>query len=334
MKISIVLTIIMCILTLLGSLAGTSYYYVKSIDSVQGQVYEHLESVAQSRAHHIEKQIKMEKELIESLALIEKVEDILLASKDDSDYNNKILLVNERLQKTVDSINQIMSISVLDKSGTIIAGTNSLEYGKDKSDDERISIINQGSNSAISDIHFDSEEQPAIGLASPVNVNNEIIGFVFMRINLEKALFPILLDKTGLGETGETYLINKDFYAVSPLLSVEDAVLKWKINTINSKNCLEMRDEQEEHIGHKAIEVFLDYSGQKVIGAHHMISGTNWCLLAEINEEEILGKQRAVFQKVTLIIIITLTLIITLLGFIIGKFIDKRIILKKGSKML
>ena len=51
-------------------------------------------------------------------------------------------------------------------------------------------------------------------------------------------------------------------------------------------------------------------------------------------EEEILGKQRELFQRVALIIIIFITIIITLIGFLIGRFINRIIVLKKGKKLL
>lgn len=225
MKLSIILLVIFFIVALLGSIAGTSYYYIKSVDSVEEQVYFHLESIAQSRAHHIETWLKV--------------------------------------------------------------------------------------NGKPFEMFTDSE--------------------------LEE-LNAILLDKTGLGETGETYLINKDSYAITSLLHVEDAVLKQKIDSINSRNCLGALDDsmeiQGEHVGHEAIEVFLDYRGEKVIGAHAPIPGTGWCLLAEIDEAEVLGKQRKLFQKVSLTIIIAILIITILFGLIIGKFVDDAVVLKKKKKSL
>jgi len=157
----------------------------------------------------------------------------------------------------------------------------------------------------------------------------------------------IVLDKTGIGETGETYLINGEGYAITPLLFVEDAVLKQKVDTLGSRDCLEERfrhlelheeeEEQaheEEHIGHEVVEVFLDYRGKKVIGTHLYIPKMDWCLLAEVDEEDVLGKQRELFQKVTLTIIIFLVVIVTLIGFFVGRFIDKTVVFKKQKKKL
>lgn len=225
MKVSKILLVIFFIVALLGSIAGTSYYYIKSVDSMEEQIYSHLESVGQSRAAHIETWLKTNKKPFEMFT------------------------------------------------------------------DSELEELNE-----------------------------------------------ITLDKTGIGETGETYLINKNSYAITPLLFVEDAVLKQKIDTISSRNCLDMLKDytvnNPGHLGHEPIETFLDYRGEKVLGAHTPIPRMGWCLLAEIDESEILGKQRKIFQKVSLTIIIAMLIITILVGLFVGKFIDDAVVLKKKKKSL
>ena len=54
MKVGTVFMIMSFLLALIAGIGATSYYYVKSVDVIQEQVYDHLESVAQSRALHIQ----------------------------------------------------------------------------------------------------------------------------------------------------------------------------------------------------------------------------------------------------------------------------------------
>jgi len=327
MKVSTILTIILFLVVLFGSIGGTGYYYTQCNNAMTAQVFEHLESVAQSRASHVKTFLNNEKTLAQELSLIDKVEKALL-----NPSNENIVAIEQRLQKTVDLIDEVFHINIVDKSGIIIAGTDANALGIDKSKDSRWAKLNNG-EIAISDVKFPIEGgNPVLSVASPVNSNNEVIGFVFVRREINKSLFCLLFDKTGMGETGETYLVNKEGYAITPLLFVEDAVLEWKVDTINSRNCLEHFEEEAEE--HEEIQIFLDYRGKKVIGSHMPIYEMQWCLLAEINEEEVLGKQRTIFQKVALIIIIVITIIVTLIGFFVGKFIDKRVVLKKGGKKL
>ena len=47
-----------------------------------------------------------------------------------------------------------------------------------------------------------------------------------------------------------------------------------------------------EYTGHKQTQILLDYRGSKVIGTHFPILEQGWCLLVEIDETEILKRQK------------------------------------------
>ena len=53
MKVSTIFTIVLFLVALLGSIGGTSYYYTQCNKAMTTEVYAHLESVAQSRANHV-----------------------------------------------------------------------------------------------------------------------------------------------------------------------------------------------------------------------------------------------------------------------------------------
>ena len=327
MKLAAILVLSFVLVGIVGGVWVTGYCYQKSVDSLTDQVYSHLESVAYSRGYHIETQLELKKELVKSLALIVEVEELLL-STEDSNYDFQINAVNERLQKIIDSVEQVESISVVDKSGIIIAGTNLEIVGGNRSTEEKFLKARQG-ETIIRDIHFSPGGEPVMGLASPVKVNGEIIGFVFMRVDIEEVLFQPLSDKTGIGKTGETYLINKECYVVTPLLFVEDAPLKWKIDNIASRNCFSMLESNDEftgeYKGHEAVETYLGYGGEEVIGAHYPILEMQWCLLAEINEAEILGVLRRELFRSLFILLVLLILFVSLAGYIVVRLVSEPI---------
>ena len=320
------------LVALLGSIGATSYYYVQTNKVVTEQVYSHLESVVQSRGNHIETFLNEKKILAENLALIGKVETLLL---DPSNAN--ILAVEERLQKTVDSVESILSIGVIDKNNILISSTKSELIGLDYS--ETIFFKGNPEREAKIDFIDDPVFGVILGIVSPVyhSTTKEYLGMVGIALDT-KELNDITLDKTGIGETGETYLINKDNYALTPLLFKEDVILEFKVHSINSINCLNALNnpvrKEGEHIGHKEVETFLDYRSEKVIGAHYPIQETQWCLLAEMDEEEILTEQRELFQRSAILIIIIVTFVITLIGFFIGRYLDNIVVLRKGKKSL
>jgi len=328
MRIGIILTIIIFIIALLGSIGGTSYYYIKSIGFVKNQIYSHLESIAQSRANNVETYLNEKKIFIENLVLIEKVEKVLL-----NPSSPNILAVNERFQKIIDLSDELLSISIINDLGIIITSTNQNLVGLNRSNNE--AFLYGKEDTYIQGVNFTLEgtKEPIMFSSAPVIKDSKFLGVIVVRLST-KRLNEIVLDKTGIGKTGETYLINKESYAITPLLFVEDAVLEWKVDSINSRNCF--THEHEHEIGyeeHEEVQVFLDYTGKKVIGTHVYIPKIEWCLLAEISEKEISGKQRDLFQRVALTIIIFITTLVTLIGFLIGRFINKIIILKKRDKI-
>lgn len=310
-------------------------------NNMQNAIISHLDTTAQSRADHIETLLSMEKEVAQSVALNNYVEKLLLANESDFDYEEKKLTVNTRLQKTVDLIEQIVHVSVADRSGVTITGTNLALVGSDKSSDPEFpKLLNR--ETVISDVKVSPENgSSVISIASPSIVNNEIIGFVFIQVNPAKSIFPILLDRTGISETGETYLVNRNGYAISPLLFVENDLLKRSIDTVNSRDCF-AHAEKYGHVfegnyvveKHKKTRTFLDYRGEEVLGSHVYIPEMDWCLLAEIDESEALQPLNAL-KIISISSIIISSLSAWYLGHFIAKVITKQIdLLSKGVEIV
>jgi len=333
MKIGTLIMMIFFLIAILASIGGTAYYYTQTINSMEQEVYKHLESIAQSRASHIETLLEEEEEIARNLALIGKIERLLLRSKSDSDYNAQIKSVRERLQKTVDSSDQILSIGVIDENNIVISSTNSELIGWDYSK----SIFFKENSKEETRIQFSKD--PTLGITlnivSPIynSETKEYLGLIEVLVDSEE-IDKIVLDKTGIGETGETYMINNAGYLLTPPLFGEGSILEFKIDSLNSRECFLPSEKSKIHTGHEAVKIFLDYRGEKVVGTHRYLPEVGWCLLAEIDEEEILSEQRELFQRITLMIIVSITVIVTIIGFFIGRYLDKIVVLKKGKKKL
>ncbi len=336
MKVGTVIAIAFFLVALLGSIAGTSYYYSKSIESTKQEVFEHLETTSQSRAAHIKSYLEEQKIKIRIAQRDNDLTNFLKLAKQGEDYNNLQEEVNSDLNEFL--YQDFIEIDLWDADGIVLASTNKNLIGTDYS---ALDFYKIGKKEFYINLYNDPVSgNDKIGMASPFfDDDGEFLGIYAVLIATD-VLNEILLDKTGIGETGETYLINKESYAITPLLFVEDAPLEWKVDTVNSRICLEdlaehldeENEEIEEHEDHAL--TFLDSVGKKVIGAHSYVPIAEWCLLAEIDEAEVLGKQRALFQKVSLTIIIVITIIVTLVGFFIGRFVDNRVVLKKQKKKL
>ncbi|MFC1756762.1 ATP-binding protein [Patescibacteria group bacterium] len=302
---------------------------IVSTQMLKEQIFEHLKTTIQSRAHHIRSFLEEQKVLVESLALVGKVEQLLLTDKKALDYNDKIKAVNERLEKTVVSLEGVDSIAVLDTSGVIIASTNKKLIGLNRSNNEAFlygkkDTYAQGVNSAL-----EETGEPIIFFSTPVIRDGEFLGVVVLRRTTE-SLNTILLNTAGLGETGEIYLMNRDDYMITPSRFFEDVILKQKVDTEASRNCF------EKHPGGEDIEMFLykDYRQLDVLGSHFFISSVDWCLIAKIDEKEALAPTIDIFWNY---LIVALGVLITF--FFLSWYLSRRISapverLRQGSEII
>lgn len=303
--------------------------------NMQKAIFFHLETAAQSRAHHIETFLEEKKVLAENIALIGKIEKLLLTSNTDLGYNNQLIDVKERLKRSIDAGGHIKGISIMDKSGIIITSTIDFLIGMDRS--KEAAFLEGMKKTYVHGVVFPLEgtKKPVLFVSTPVIKDNEVLGVVVIRINAEE-LFEIATDRMGLRETGEIYLINKDSLMITPsrFLLEEDILLKQKIDTVNSRDCLSTDESSEKHIGHEAIGVFRDYRGVKVVGTHAYISEMGWCLLAEIDEKEALESLNVLLNIAIGVVVIT-PLAAWFIGRIIAKTITKQInLLSQGVELV
>ncbi|MBT4287404.1 MAG: HAMP domain-containing protein [Deltaproteobacteria bacterium] len=128
---------------------------------------------------------------------------------------------------------------------------------------------------------------PAQFVAAPIKENNKIIGVVALQISLD-AVNNIMSERSGLGKTGETYLVGSDQLMRSDsFLDLENHTvsasfrnpIKGKVDTRASKNAV---------AGQTGAEVVLDYNGNAVLSAYTsiQIGDISWGLLAEIDVAE------------------------------------------------
>ena len=142
---------------------------------------------------------------------------------------------------------------------------------------------------AIADFaqYFPSYEAPAGFVASPIFDENEKIGVAIFQFPIN-TLNTIMGERSGMGKSGETYLVGPDQLMRSDsYLDPENhsvvASFKYpengKIDTQATRAALK---------GNTGNEIIIDYTGNPVLSAYTPIKfgGTAWALLAEIDEAE------------------------------------------------
>ena len=311
MKIIIKTIVLTFTLIMIASVTTIGISEIISKNIVEQEVYNHLLTTADSRADHIETFLEIEKEAVEQLSVSIVIEQFLSAEKDDPDYTQKRNVVMRSLKDTADVREDTDSIFVLDKNGIIVASNKETDIGKDKSNNSYFLCAKEGA--FVKDAYVSSTGKNSIAFSAPVfDEDRVLLGVVVARVPIE-ILNKITTDRTGLGETGEIYLINKDGYMITPSRFVNDTFLKQKVETENA------RDYFGEH-EHEGV-IYKNYMGTEVLGAYAHVMDMRWCLRAEIDVEDAFAPVTRLTQT-----LLSIFALVSVLGLILSILIARRAI--------
>jgi len=106
---------------------------------------------------------------------------------------------------------------------------------------------------------------------------DEPIGVIISKMRTT-AMDNLLLNRSGLGETGEVYVVNDQLLMLSESRFFENAVFQQRVDTMAVQKCF---NEGEEYIG-----FYPDYRGTPIYGSSYCAPDLGIVLLAEIDEKE------------------------------------------------
>jgi signal transduction histidine kinase len=306
-------------------------YHLGKIET-EKNVISHLSTTAQSRADNIELFLGEHAGQAELTALDDAFRELLLARDGLLDagetpeggdppqrerYERALAKARLRIERALEGDGHFVGMSIIDRNGTVLASNSGSLTGVSVGDDDRFIL-------ALDDTYIDdlylcpTHHTPILGIYVPVRVEGELLGITFLELSAEE-MFRILLDDTGLGETGEAYLVNGSGYMISPSRDVPDVILKMKVDSENLARCWSHRDDR--HLPSCTdIGVFKDYSGETVFGTHHYIPRMQWALLAEMDSREALAPLKTLnFLAGGFLVAVPLV------AFLIGSYVSRSI---------
>mgnify|MGYP002628756231 CR=1 FL=1 len=145
---------------------------------------------------------------------------------------------------------------------------------------------------------------------------DQIVGILVAKTNLKNTLFQQLLDRVGLGETGETLIVNEDALALNELRWQADAPLKLHINAAPALAAAS---------GKTGIDITTDYRGEEVLAAYTYFPETGWGFVCKQDLRELNAPIRDMMWSL-LIIFFIITIVILPVAWYIGKSFSKPIV--------
>lgn len=303
-----------------------------SEDSLRKEIVAHLETTARSRGEHVETYLQFIKASTAQLSKSVVLEKFLETDKSGPEWNKMFQEAMLRLQRSKEVNPSIYEFLLMDGAGKVVASSNPASIGQDRSDD---AIFTGGQTKPhIKDVYLSQAyKMPLIAVSAPIvsRVTGKTVGVIASRDTLTD-LDRIVTATTGLGTTGEIYIVNKNGYMVAPLLRYrKDPFMKRKVDTENFRACMRRHGKNERF---PETIVCSDYRGAKVLGTSTFIDEMHWALLAEIELNEAFAP-----LKTLRIIFILAFAMIPLIAWLIGRAIASFITaplhnLHKGTEII
>jgi len=194
--------------------------------------------------------------------------------------------------------------------------------------------FNEGQNEIKYAILFEEKEgisKFSLFLTAPIrNFDERFVGIAAFEIDMD-SIYELILDTTGLGETGETFITKKagnQAVFLNPLRHDPDAALKRKV-VFGERQAIPV---QEALKGNNGSGISVDYRGQEVIAAWRYIPSLDWGMVAKIDLAE-------AFEPVTtlrdfvLVLVIAVIVLSIFAAFIVAKSLSDPIqILQAGAE--
>lgn len=129
---------------------------------------------------------------------------------------------------------------------------------------------------------------PAAFAAIPILDQGEVNLIVAVQLSLEK-IDNVMQERSGMGETGETYLVGPDFLMRSDsFLDPTNHSVEASFAGTVALNGVDTVAVEEGLAGREGEQIINDYRGEKVLSAFEPmdVSGLQWVIVAEINQSE------------------------------------------------
>ena len=254
--------------------------YNSGRQSIENEVKGHLESVAILKEHEIENWVEHMGHTLTWLATSPQIgnDTAMLTTYTTSDPEYLVAhesLVAELTRMT--ALGHMSPVFLLDSTnGRIIASSDVVWEGKFK---ELEAYFIQGKNDTyVSDIfHSLTLGKPTMVVSTPVkDSGGQLLGVLAGHADLEP-LSEMMMERSGLGESAETYLVAENNLLVTEHQFGSESAFKTWVFTEGVSRALN---------GESGTSLYLDYRDEPVIGAYHWMEDMELVLLAEMDQTE------------------------------------------------
>jgi len=184
--------------------------------------------------------------------------------------------LSEYLTFVVTSLSGSDELFIMDLNGKVVLSTQPAHVGQSQA--QALFFTNGRSTTYVQPVYISPDTgRPTITVATPLfDQNKRRVGVLAGYLNLAR-VDQIILERTGLGNSGETYLVNPSHDFVSAAL----------FTSSNSQNgSIQSQGINAALNGKEGAGLYSNYQGIPVVGVYTWINDLGVALIAEMSQEE------------------------------------------------
>ncbi len=245
------------------------------------KAFNHLESISSLQQSRIESFHDRNLErfgLLVDRILLRVIVDHYLPFPTQTDHQR----LNELLNRTKQSAPDFKSISILSASGKVISSTDPRRINRDYSSNP---FFLRGRKSNDFDaIDLDQNGEFNTYFIGPLIQDGTLIGVLLIEENMDQ-LYPWIKDFSGLGQTGESYIVKPlprgGIVYLTSLRFDSSAVMK---TNVRREEISPLSNPADASFDHPTFGI--DYRSQPVISLARFLHRLNWVLVVKIDQRE------------------------------------------------
>lgn len=289
------------IVALLPLMIVCTVIYLQRVDAIKTEAFNKLKVIRDLKVHEINYWIDERAGDVQAFSAIvesKDMDDILTGNTEITSESKTLQNLSSQLKRIRNSYADYAEIFVVSaQSGVIKVSTDPSQEGENISGNKYFTEPLRTEKAYISSIYNSrSLNRYTMEFSFPIhmvrNQNHSPCGVLVARIDLEKSVYPLLFDRTGLGKTGETLIVNEDVLALNELRWHSGAPLKLEIKAEPAVLASQ---------GKNGIVETLDYRGEMVLAAYTHIPKTGWGFVAKVDLAEIYAPIQKLFTNIMIL---------------------------------
>lgn len=257
-------------------IAISAISFSNSQESLQQRAFDQLKTLANDRSKALEQLDSFRTQQLSQAAQISEIIDMVRLDAQDAGTIEDVF-INIRASTGGDS--GYHNFKIVSTDGTVLYAQDRTQTGMDYSANK---FFQNGLQQPYREYTLDEQRRVAV-TGVPI-IDPEVgkkIGVLIAQTDVP-ALDRVLLDREGLGETGETYIVDFDKVMISPSRFSEDLEFTQRVDTLPVRECIENgRD--------IPASIYPDYRGIPIFGTSKCEPDLGFVLMAEFDVEEIIS---------------------------------------------